>query len=224
MSGCHAPACLARTALSAVPTRCYGEAVDRPSHRGPLVAVGLRPWALSDADELTALYAVARSELVAEAPWRGPEWFTPAGQRKRMSVTLDDEAVEGFVITASGAIVGHIVLDEIRRDVLQSAGIGYWVAPSQRGRGIATLAIGLAVIHAFTRFGLHRIHATVNVENQPSWRALECNDFQRVGVIRGFALVGGRWHDHYLYQRTADGLGAGGDTPQPALEDEVPPA
>ena len=216
--------------------RCYGEAVDR-AHRGLLVAVGLRPWALSDADELTALYAPARSELVAEAPWRGPEWFTANGQRERMSAIFDDPSVEGFVITASGAIAGHIVLDEIRRDVLQSAGLGYWVAPSQRGRGIATLGIGLAVIHAFTRFGLHRIHATVDLENRPSWRALERNDFHRVGVVRGFALIGGRWHDHYLYQRTADGLGAGGDppavagqplhqdggTPPPARENETPP-
>ncbi len=187
--------------------------MDRTPHRGRLVAVGIRPWTVSDADELTALYAPARSELVAEGPWRGPEWFTVAGQRTRISLTLDDEAVEGFVITASGAIAGHIVLDEIRRDVLQSAGIGYWVAPSQRGRGVATLAIGLAVIHAFTRFGLHRIHATVDVENQASWRALEANGFQRVGVIRGFALVEGRWHDHYLYQCTAEGLETGGDPP-----------
>jgi ribosomal-protein-alanine N-acetyltransferase len=212
--------------------------VDRAPRRGPLVAVGLRPWALSDAGELTALYATARAELAAGAPWRGPAWFTPAAQRERISATVDDDSVEGFVITASGAIAGHVVLDEIRRDLFQSAGIGYWVAPAQRGRGIATLAVGLAVIHAFTRFGLHRIHATVDLENQASWRVLERNDFQRVGVIRGFTLVGGRWHDHYLYQRTADGVETGGDPPAvagrplsldggtapPGLDDEPPPA
>ena len=51
------------------------------------------------------------------------------------------------------------------------------------------------------------------MENPASWRALEHNGFQQVGVIRGFALVEGRWHDHFLYQCTAEGLETGGAPP-----------
>jgi ribosomal-protein-alanine N-acetyltransferase len=167
-------------------------------------AIGLRPWTQADAEELAAVYARAHDELAADAPWRTNDWFTAAGQRRRIRRCEDDPAVAGFVIVADGAVAGHLTLDEIRRDILQSAAIGYWVAPWQRGRGLATRAIGLAVEHAWERLGLHRLHATVDVDNRRSWRALENNGFHRVGTLSGFALVGGRWRDHHLYQLTAD--------------------
>ena len=168
------------------------------------VDVGLRAWVLADAEELAAMYADAREELTADAPWRTPAWFTVDGQIERIRSCLDADSVEGFVITASGAIVGNLSLDEIRRDILQSADIGYWVAPGARRRGVATRAIGLAVGHAFGCLGLHRIHATVDIDNRASSRALEDNGFHRVGVIRGFAMVGGGWRDHHLYQLSAE--------------------
>jgi len=177
------------------------------------VEIGLRPWAPRDADELVAMYGAAREELTADAPWRTPEWFTLEGQRTRIQRCRDDPTVEAFVITAAGAIAGDLSLDQIRRDILQSADIGYWVAPGQRRRGIAARAIGLAAAHAFDGIGLHRIHATVDLDNVASWRALERNGFQRVGVIRGFALIGGRWRDHHLYQLTAEEWRGSGATP-----------
>ena len=168
------------------------------------VEVGLRPWGLDDAEELSAMYGAAATELAVEEPWCGPEFLTAAGQGARVRRCLADEAAEGFVITVSGAIVGHLSLDRIRRDILESADIGYWVAPRHRRHGIVTRAIGLAVAHAFDGLGLHRIHATTDLDNTASCRALEANGFQRVGVIHDFALVGGRWRDGQLYQLTAD--------------------
>jgi ribosomal-protein-alanine N-acetyltransferase len=168
------------------------------------VEVGLRPWELDDAEELAAMYGAAATELAVEEPWCGPEFLTAAGQRVRVRRCLADEAAEGFVITVSGAIAGHLSLDRIRRDILQSADIGYWVAPRDRRHGIATRSIGLAVAHAFDRLDLHRIHATTDLDNAPSCRALEANGFRQVGVVHDLALVGGRWRDGQLYQLTAD--------------------
>lgn len=188
----------------AAPNRgCYGGMVTVHLIHAP-VDVGLRPWVPGDAEELAAMYAAAREELTADAPWRTPQWFTVRGQRERIRRSLEVELVEGFVITASAAIVGNLSLDEIRRDILQSADIGYWVAPGARRRGVATGAIALAVGHAFGCLDLHRIHATVDVGNRASSRALENNGFHRVGIIRGFAMVGGRWRDHHLYQLSAE--------------------
>jgi RimJ/RimL family protein N-acetyltransferase len=167
------------------------------------VGVDLRPWDLDDAEELAAMYAAAVAELAIEEPWCGPEFLTAVGQRERVRRCLDDGTAEGFVITVSGTIVGHLSLCRIRRDILQSADIGYWVAPWERRRGIATRVIGLAAAHAFTRLGLHRLHATTDLGNLGSCRALESNGFQGVGVIHDLALVGGRWRDGRLYQLTA---------------------
>jgi ribosomal-protein-alanine N-acetyltransferase len=159
---------------------------------------------VADAEELATMYAAAATELAVEEPWCGPEFLTAAGQAERVRRCQADQAAEGFVITVSGAIAGHLSLDRIRRDILQSADIGYWVAPRERRRGIATRAIGLAVAHAFDRLGLHRVHATTDVDNTASCRALEANGFQRVGVIHDFALVGERGRDGQLYQLTAE--------------------
>jgi ribosomal-protein-alanine N-acetyltransferase len=168
------------------------------------VEVGLRSWELDDAEELSAMYGAAATELAVEEPWCGPGFLTATGQRARVQRCLADEAAEGFVITVSGVIAGHLSLDRIRRDILESADIGYWVAPRHRRHGIVTRAIGLAVAHAFDGLALHRIHATTDLDNTASCRALEANGFQRVGVIHDFALVGGRWRDGQLYQLTAD--------------------
>jgi ribosomal-protein-alanine N-acetyltransferase len=167
------------------------------------VDVGLRSWELADAEELATMYGAAATELAVEEPWCGPELLTAAGQRERVRRCLADETAEGFVITVSGVIAGHLSLDRIRRDILQSADIGYWVAPRERHHGIATRAIGLAVAQAFDELRLQRIHATVDVDNVHSWQALEANGFQRVGIIHDFALVGDRWRDAHLYQFTA---------------------
>lgn len=170
----------------------------------PPVEVGLRLWEMADAEELAAMYAAAATELAVEEPWCGPDFLTAAGQRERVQRCLADEAEEGFVITVSAAIVGHLSLDRIRRDILQSADIGYWVAPRQRRHGVATRAIGLAVAHALDGLGLHRIHATTDLDNAASCRALEANGFRQVGVVHDFASVGGRRRDGRLFQLIAD--------------------
>ena len=168
------------------------------------VEVDLRLWEMADAEELAAMYTAAATELAVEEPWCGPDFLTAAGQRERVQRCLADEAAEGFVITVSGAIAGHLSLDRIRRDILQSADIGYWVAPRERRHGVATRAIGLAVGHAFDRLGLSRLHATTDLDNAASCRALEANGFQQVGVVHDFAPVGGRRRDGRLFQLTAD--------------------
>jgi ribosomal-protein-alanine N-acetyltransferase len=167
--------------------------------------VGIRPWGLSDAAELAAMYTAAAADLAVEEPWCGSEFLTPAGQRERVRRCLDDHTAEGFVITVAGAIAGHLSLARIRGDILDSADIGYWVAPCRRGHGIATRAIGLAAVHAFELLGLRRLHATTGADNLASRRALEANGFQMVGVTHDLALVGGGWGDGCLYQLTAAG-------------------
>jgi [ribosomal protein S5]-alanine N-acetyltransferase len=166
--------------------------------------VGLRAWLLEDSAALAAMYAAGREEIVLEEPWRGEAYFTPEGQRQRIAACLASHDVEGYVITEGGEIVGSMALDEIRRDVLQSAALGYWVDPRRRRRGVVTAAIAQVVVHAFSELGLHRLHATVDIDNVASWRALERNSFQQVGVISDFAFIQGTWRDHFLYQRTAE--------------------
>ena len=46
--------------------------------------------------------------------------------------------------------------------------------------------------------------ATTLVDNIASQRVLEKNDFERIGLARGFLRIAGDWRDFYLFQRLAD--------------------
>jgi ribosomal-protein-alanine N-acetyltransferase len=60
-------------------------------------------------------------------------------------------------------------------------------------------AVGAIIRHAFDDLGLHRIEAAHALDNQRSKKLLERMGFERVGVIRGFLLTGGRWRDTVLH-------------------------
>jgi ribosomal-protein-alanine N-acetyltransferase len=164
------------------------------------LTVELRAWGEGDAEALAAMYVSARAAVAVELPWSTPDFFTAAGQRARIRGCIEDPAAEGFVITAAGSVAGHLSLDRIRRDVLDSAEIGYWVAPRCRGRGVATAAIQRATQRAFAELRLARLHATVDLENTASRRALERSGFACVGRIRRPARRGELAAVRLLYQ------------------------
>lgn len=100
---------------------------------------------------------------------------------------LGDESVpppEGWVHAAfwwiaaddDGALLGAIALRYRLTDFLLDAGghIGYGVRPSARGRGVATWALGAALVEARAR-GLDRVLVTCDETNPASARVIERN-------------------------------------------------
>lgn len=80
-----------------------------------------------------------------------------------------------------------------------SAALGYRLAPSHWGSGIATLAVGETVRYGFDELELHRIEATVNVANIRSIRVLEKLGFLREGKLRDYRLARGAFYNSYMY-------------------------
>jgi RimJ/RimL family protein N-acetyltransferase len=77
--------------------------------------------------------------------------------------------------------------------------IGYFLIPSERGKGYGTEAAQLMVDYLFLSKELGRIHAYTDVRNKTSQRVLEKAGFQREGTIRKCAFVRGEVVDCYLY-------------------------
>jgi [ribosomal protein S5]-alanine N-acetyltransferase len=102
----------------------------------------------------------------------------------------------------SGAIVGMIQLSSVSRGVWENATLGYWVAESRNGRGVATEAVAQAVAFAFGRLGLHRVQAGVMPRNLRSLRVLEKNGFRHEGVAERYLRIAGRWEDHAILALT----------------------
>lgn len=77
------------------------------------------------------------------------------------------------------------------------ASLGYWLARSARGRGVATQAL-----LALSRFGLkefERLELFVEPRNEASWRAAERVGFVREGLLRSYLRVGPERQDMFVY-------------------------
>ena len=77
--------------------------------------------------------------------------------------------------------------------------IGYWLAASDRGRGIMTEACRRLVDYSFSQLQLDRVVIACAVENQPS-RAIPLRlGFQHEGVAREAEWLYDRFVDHDIY-------------------------
>jgi RimJ/RimL family protein N-acetyltransferase len=79
------------------------------------------------------------------------------------------------------------------------AGLGYWVVPPERGRGIATAAVRLVVPWAMSALDLQRLEAWVEPQNQASQGVLRANGFHQEGRLRNFLTVGDRVSDALVF-------------------------
>lgn len=104
-----------------------------------------------------------------------------------------------FAIDIGGEAVGGIGLT-LQNDVnRKSAEIGYWLAESFWGKGIATEAIRRMVDFAFRHFELVRIFAVPFAHNTASRRALEKAGFRYEGTLRDSVYKNGIIFDSCIY-------------------------
>jgi ribosomal-protein-serine acetyltransferase len=163
----------------------------------------LRPFAESDAAELTAAIAANREHLARWLPWAASHGFEDSVKylaRKRAQIEADD-GFEGAILL-DGRIVGvagfHGV-DWLNR----STSIGYWLAAEAVGRGLMSGAVRALLSHAFHTLELHRVVVEVVVDNARSRAIPERLGFREEAVLREAKLIRGRYEDAVLYAMLA---------------------
>ncbi len=150
---------------------------------------------------LTLLWPLAPDPTVEQAR----EWVDR--QRERAA---SGRGVSFAVAEAPGGPgLGQVGLS--LRDLDQGRGIaGYAVAPSARGRGVATAALRALTRFAWTIRALHRVELYIEPWNVPSVRVAERAGYAREGLLRSHQEIGGRRRDMLLYAAVRDpGPGAG---------------
>lgn len=172
----------------------------------------IRPLSRDDVPALARQIVLNREFLAPFEPLRDEDYFTESGQRAIVEATLnrcDHGDTAAYVIVDDGHLVGRITLSEIVRGPLQSCSLGYWVAESRNGNGLASSAVRDVLRLAFDDLRLHRVQAGTLVHNIRSQHVLERNGFARIGVAPQMLRIAGRWQDHVLFQAIAP------DAPQP---------
>jgi len=80
---------------------------------------------------------------------------------------------------STGEAIGLLVL--LERDDRSVLGLGYWVVPAARSKGFASRAVSLIAPWALAQADVIEIEAIVEIENEPSLRALQRASFEHAG-------------------------------------------
>jgi len=180
-------------------------------------AVRLRPARMSDYAPWAALRGQSKAYL---QPWE-PAWpdddLTRGSFKRRLSADaydLDRHLSYPFLIFRDSdyALVGAVTLGQVRRGVILSATLGYWIGEPFAGNGYASAAVEAVVSFAFDRLGLHRVEAACVPENIASQGVLIKQNFQLEGRATSYLRINGVWRDHLLFARISPN-----SEPQPAL-------
>ena len=167
--------------------------------------VFLRKPSIRDRDEYLRLRRRSAAFLRSwePAPVRGrteierfAEWVrTSKGVRheKLLICRLEDEAV-----------LGAININEIVRGPAQSAFLGYWIGAPYARQGYMTEALQLALRHAFTILGLHRVEANIMPANRASIALVKRAGFRHEGYSPRYLKIAGRWADHERWALTVE--------------------
>lgn len=143
-----------------------GAALSLPTLNGD--GVRLRPWEARDAGDLAAAWSDPLIAAACEVPAdrsqaAAARWIAGAEERARRSLAVDLAAVD----PGDGRVLGEVGIsgiDQRRRAAL----IGWWTAPAERGRGVATAAVRCFASWALADAGLEVLVAQVGHDNLAS--------------------------------------------------------
>lgn len=161
-------------------------------------------------DDAEALAAHLARDAEARAQWdpeRPPDFYTAAGQERRIEDVLmryENGEVWPAVVLADDIVIGQITAQDILQRAWRKAELGYWIAYPHHGQGHATRAVSLAVQVMTTELGLHRAEAFTQIDNLGSQHVLRNNGFAPCGITRSRVFTAGMWRDEILWERLLD--------------------
>ncbi|MBA3549297.1 MAG: GNAT family N-acetyltransferase [Nannocystis sp.] len=103
----------------------------------------------------------------------------------------------GIVHRSSGALIGDCGLKT--RDDPRLGELGYTLARGHQGQGLATEALRAVLELAFRRLAMHRLSASVDVDNLRSLALLERLGWRREAHHRRSVWFKGAWCDDVIY-------------------------
>jgi ribosomal-protein-alanine N-acetyltransferase len=166
---------------------------------GPRIAgrndVELRPPTLDD--QKAQLGWLAQPEVTRFWSPRHGEW-TIANAEERYKRLVESRDGINWAIAYRGETVGFtgiFHIDWTRRDGESGLFIG---RHDLYGRGIASEAVRLRTIFAWSHLRLHRVHNWIALQNRGSRRANEKAGYRRIGLLEHDVFRSGEWIDDWM--------------------------
>lgn len=166
--------------------------------------VYLRPPQPSDWSEWARIRAVSREFLVPWEPtWSDDELTRNAFRRRLRRHSRDAREGYGYAFfvfaNSDDRLLGGLTLSNVRRGVVQSCSIGYWMGRPNAGRGFMQDGLRAVLPFVFDELSLHRLEAACLPSNDRSKRVLYNTGFHEEGYAREYLRINGKWEDHLLF-------------------------
>jgi [ribosomal protein S5]-alanine N-acetyltransferase len=102
-----------------------------------------------------------------------------------------------IILLSENIVIGHIVFHQCFGD--HTYEIGWVLNPNYYNNGYASEAAKAVLNYGFKEKKLHRIIATCQPENTPSYRVMEKIGMRREGYFKKCIPNGDEWWDEYYY-------------------------
>jgi len=144
-----------------------------------------------DEDALVSHFADGTiSEMIPALPFPYNRKQAESWVSHRLAFTRRSPAECTFAIRRrDGFLVGSVGVDDFPVGERDAAEFGYWLAPDERGKGLATAAALVFVQYGFSSLGLKRITARTLSCNPASRRVLEKIGFQLIEIKPKFTVT-----------------------------------
>lgn len=124
--------------------------------------------------------------------------FTEEDAKLFISQNLGEDAEKfAVVLKEENVLIGHLDFHKYFGD--HTFEIGWVFNPKYYNKGYATEAAYATLKHGFEKMNLHRIIATCQPENPPSYRIMEKIGMRREGFFKKCIPHGDGWWDEYYY-------------------------
>jgi len=157
---------------------------------------------------LVNLRVMEKEELPLFAEWLStPEFigeYNPLRQTSKTEIEKDyDKSTleqTGFIIEKKdGSKIGYICHFIVVHPAGKLLEIGYFLVPSERGKGYCTEVIKIMVDYLFLSRDTMRVQASTDTRNLASQNVLEKAGFKNEGTMRKLFFIRGELRDAYLY-------------------------
>lgn len=145
-------------------------------------------------ESVTSLTDAARKITAARRDWRNDRGYAFAvflrdGKKGRRD---------------AGPFIARVALNMVSRGSFQNAYLGYLIAASQEGKGLAREAVAAVCDFAFGTARLHRVQAAIMPHNERSLRLIRSLGFRQEGEALRYLMIDGDWQDHLIFAVTAE--------------------
>lgn len=106
-----------------------------------------------------------------------------------------------FGIFKDNNFIGKIKISNVVNGVFKNGIIGYSIDKDYEGKGYMREAVNLVLKYAKEELDLHRIEASILIDNSRSMGVLNSCGFREVGLNEKYLFINSAWRDHLTFYK-----------------------